>query len=69
MTLRYDEILADNYFGQIIIPVSNPNKILSSSMITHSDIMTDENKPATLTEEFGFRVDDLFNMARHFLKG
>jgi len=38
-------------------------------MITHSDIMTDENKPAALTEEFGFVVDDLFSMARHFLKG
>ncbi|CAF1502939.1 unnamed protein product [Adineta steineri] len=72
MTLRYDEILADNSFGQIIGPttyhINNNTTTPSSSMTTNSDIMTDENKPLSLTEEYDFPLEDLFNMARHFLK-
>ena len=61
MTLRYDEILSDNYFGQIIIPTSSRNKITPSSMTNHSNIITDEKKSSSLslTEEFDFSIDEL----------
>jgi hypothetical protein len=38
-------------------------------MTTNNDIKTDEKDTRTLTEQFDFSIDDLFNMARHFLKG
>ncbi len=69
MSLSYDEILSDNFFGQIIVTAPNLNKEMSSSMTTNNDIKTDEKDTRTLTEQFDFSIDDLFNMARHFLKG
>jgi hypothetical protein len=69
MSLSYDEILSDNFFGQIIITAPNLNKEMSSSMTTNNDIKADEKDTRTLTEQFDFSIDDLFNMARHFLKG
>ena len=69
MSLRYEEIIADNYFGQVILPASNPNKTMPSSTTDNNHTMTDEKKSLSLIEEFGFPLDELFNMARHFLKG
>jgi hypothetical protein len=69
MSLNYDEILSDNLFGQIIVTTPNSNKDMSTSMPNNSDIKTDEKEIISLTEEFGFSIDNLFNMARHFLKG
>jgi hypothetical protein len=69
MSLSYDEILSDNFFGQIIVPAPNSNKPTSSSMTNHSDTMTDKKETRSLMEQFGFSIDDLFHMARHFLKG
>jgi len=71
MSLSYDEILSDNFFGQIIVSAPNSNKEMSSSssMTTNNDSKTDEKDTRTLTEQFDFSIDDLFNMARHFLKG
>jgi hypothetical protein len=69
MSLRYEEILADNYFGQVILPASDPNKTMPSSTTDNNQTMADEKKSLSLIEEFGFPLDELFNMARHFLKG
>ena len=69
MSLRYDEILADNSFGQIVLPTPNLNRTMPSSVTDNSDTMTDGKKSLSLMEEFDFPLDELFNMARHFLKG
>ncbi len=69
MSLNYDEILADNYFGQTIVVAAGSNKNPSNSMSKTNDIMTNKKESSSLMEQFGFSVDDLFNMARHFLKG
>jgi hypothetical protein len=69
MSLSYDEILSDNVFGQIIITAPDLHKEKSPSMTNHSDNKTDEKQIQSLTEQFGFSIDELFNMARHFLKG
>ena len=68
MSLSYDEILSDNSFGQIIVPTPNSNKGVSS-MTNHSDHTKEEKENQSLAEEFGFSSDELFTMARHFLKG
>jgi acyl-CoA-binding protein len=65
MSLSYDEILSDNVFGQIIIPAPQSS---SSSMTNHSDNKTDEKEIKSLTEQYGFSIDELFNLARQFLK-
>jgi hypothetical protein len=69
MSLRYEEILADNYFGQAVLNPINSKELMSSSVPDNSDNMTDEKKTLSLIEEFGFPLEELFNMARHFLKG
>lgn len=69
MNKANDEIFTDNLFGQIIVVAPNSTETMSSSPTTNSDTITDENHSPTLVEEFGFPMDDLFNMARHFLKG
>ncbi|CAF0923788.1 unnamed protein product [Rotaria sordida] len=68
MPLCYDEILADNSFGQIIFVAPNTNTIMSSSMTNNSDINTDEDKSLSLMEQYGFSLDNLFDIARQFLK-
>ncbi|CAF1331360.1 unnamed protein product [Adineta ricciae] len=68
MNKANDEIFTDNFFGQVIVAAPNSNQIMSSTPTKNSDTITDENHSPTLVEEFGFPMDDLFNMARHFLK-
>ncbi|CAF2470533.1 unnamed protein product [Rotaria sp. Silwood2] len=68
MPLCYDEILADNSFGQIVFVAPNINTTMSSSMTNNSDISTNENQSLSLTEQYGFSLDNLFDIARHFLK-
>ncbi|CAF0874770.1 unnamed protein product [Rotaria sordida] len=68
MPLCYDEILADNSFGQIIFVAPNTNTIMSSSMTNNSDINTNEDKSLSLMEQYGFSLDNLFDIARQFLK-
>jgi acyl-CoA-binding protein len=68
MSLSYDEILSDNIFGQIIESSLTLNKETFSSMTNNNHPMTDEKEIQSLTEQFGFSIDDLFNIARHFLK-
>ena len=67
MSLGYDEILSDNFFGQIIISAKKNKEI--SSMTNNTDKMTTEKESRSLTEQYGFSIDDLFNMARQFVKG
>lgn len=69
MSLNYDEILSDNSFGQIIVSASNFKKESTTSMTNNSDAKTDEKDTRSLSEQYGFSVDELFNMARHFIKG
>ena len=69
MNKTNNEIFTDNLFGQVIVATPNSNQMMSSSPTKNSDTITDENHSPTLVEEFGFPLDDLFNMARHFLKG
>jgi hypothetical protein len=69
MSLSYDEILSDNIFGQIIESSPTLTKEKFSSMTNNNHPMTDEKEIQSLTEQFGFSIDDLFNIARHFLKG
>ncbi|CAF0988567.1 unnamed protein product [Rotaria magnacalcarata] len=37
-------------------------------MTSNSDISTDENKSLSVTQQYGFSLDNLFDMARQFLK-
>ncbi len=69
MSLSYDEILSDNLFGQIIIPAPDRSKEPSPSMTNNLKKNSNEQEIKSLTDEFNFPIDDLFNMARHFLKG
>lgn len=70
MSLSYDEILSDHSFGQIIMPTaSSSEKSLSTSMANRSDNSTDETESQSLTEQFHFSIDELYLMARQFLKG
>jgi hypothetical protein len=60
MALQYDEILAGNCFGQINVappPCSN------------NSIMNEKIEQSDLSDEFGFPIEDLFRIARNFLKG
>ncbi|CAM4903063.1 unnamed protein product [Rotaria socialis] len=41
---------------------------MSSSMTNNSDINTNENKSLSVTQQYGFSLDNLFDIARHFLK-
>ena len=60
MALYYDEILAGNCFGQInVTPPSHLN----------STILIDKKEELNLFDEFGFSIEELFYMARQFLKG
>ncbi|CAF3468862.1 unnamed protein product [Rotaria sp. Silwood1] len=68
MSLGYDEILADNSFGQIIFVAPDKKKTMSSSMTNNIDSNINETKSLSLTEQYGFSLDNLFDMARHFLK-
>ena len=70
MSLSYDEILSDHSFGQIVMPGANSSeKSPSTSMANRSDNSIDETESQSLTEQFHFSIDELFLMARHFLKG
>jgi hypothetical protein len=69
MSLNYDQLLAGNCFGQINVTTPISNNSLPSSMTNTSDIKTDEKKSSSLTEQFDFSIEHLFNMARYFLKG
>ncbi len=60
MALHYDQILAGNCFGQInVLPPPQ----------SHSTTIIDQRPQLTLTDEFGFSIEELFYMARQFLKG
>lgn len=60
MALYYDEILAGNCFGQInVTPPSSSN----------NQILTDKKEELKLPDEFRFSIEELFYMARQFLKG
>jgi hypothetical protein len=63
MSLYYDELLAGNCFGQI--NVTTPNLDMSSSNGTK---LVDKKPSSAVLEELGFSIEDLFRMARHFLK-
>lgn len=42
---------------------------MSSSMTSNSDTASNDKKSLSLTEQYGFSLDTLFDMARDFLKG
>lgn len=70
MSLSYDEILSDHSFGQIVMPTGNSTeKSPSTSMANRSDNSIDEKSSLSLTEQFQFSIDELYIMARQFLKG
>lgn len=70
MSLNYDEILSDNFFGQIIVSAPNSTKQSPTLTMTNTnEKKADEKEIQSLTEQYGFSIDDLFNMGRHFLKG
>ncbi|UJR15680.1 hypothetical protein I4U23_002614 [Adineta vaga] len=59
MALYYDEILAGNCLGQInIVP---PPSTMNSTM-------NQQSQSLSLSDEFGFSIEELFYMARQFLK-
>jgi hypothetical protein len=60
MALHYDQILAGNCFGQI--NVSPPPDL-------NPPIVIDKKDELDLSDEFGFSLENLFYMARQFLKG
>jgi hypothetical protein len=63
MALYYDEILAGNCFGQINVTPPPSSSSLNSTM------KMDKNQELNLSDEFGFSIEELFYMARQFLKG
>ena len=69
MALSYDEILSDNFFGQIIVPAASSTEKPSTSMANQTDNSNEEKESLSLTEEFHFSIDELFLMARQFVKG
>jgi hypothetical protein len=66
MSFSYDEILSDNVFGQIIVPAPQSS---SSISMTNTENNVEEQEMKSLPEQYGFSVDELFSMARQFLKG
>jgi hypothetical protein len=60
MALYYDEILAGNCFGQINVTPPSP---------LNSTIVIDKKEKLNLSDEFGFSIEELFYMARQYLKG
>jgi len=60
MALYYDEILAGNCFGQI--NVQPPSRLNSTNVI-------DKKEELTLSDQFEFSIEELYYMARQFLKG
>jgi hypothetical protein len=62
MALHYDEILAGNCFGQI-------NVTPPPSCSNNNGIVIEKKEQYNLSDEFGCSIEDLFDIARHFLKG
>ena len=67
MSRAYEAILADNYFGQVV--VADPKNEMSSSVVNESDTTANETKSPCVIEELGLPLDDLFSVGRQFLKG
>ena len=60
MAVYYDEILAGNCFGQInVTPPPRPN----------GAVIVDRKQSLPLSDEFGLSIEELFHIARQFLKG
>ena len=66
MSLYYDEILAGNCFGQLDMTMpSHP----AETMTMDTQVVVVDDTSNDLTELFAFPIDQLFDMARQFLKG
>lgn len=70
MSLYYDELVAGNSFGQINI--TSTSKMDPPTTNNHHE--TPSSAPETeslssLAEKLGFPLDNLFQMAKQFLKG
>ncbi len=66
MALYYDEILAGNCFGQINVTPPPPP---SPSVCSNSAIIIQKNEECNLIDEFGYSIEELYDIARQFLKG
>lgn len=42
---------------------------MSSSNVDNTDSINETTKPLPFVEQYGFSLDELYNMARHFLQG
>ena len=66
MSLYYDELIAADSFEQIDLksPKSSERSSTSAAMTTSND-----KSESSLVDELGFPLEQLFQMARQFLKG
>lgn len=72
MSLYYDELVAGNSFGQInILPSSKMDPSTTNNHNEHDSMLTsnDASSASSIVQQLGFPLDNLFQMARQFLKG